>query len=154
MCTVLKQAVHFFCFFKFPLIAEVPRTDTANSHPSVQKPERATLFLVLCGNGIDVLQERTLQGFGVLFSNRHPNARLSLQDILCLISNVHRTETGGAFLLFFKFRLIVAASRTDTANSHPLVQKLERAMLFPVFVWEWYRYSARAILARLPHSVQ
>ena len=134
MCTVLKQAVHFFCFFKFPLIAEVPRTDTANSHPSVQKPERATLFLVLCGNGIDVLQERTLQGFGVLFSNRHPNARLSLQDILCLISNVHRTEIGGAFLLFFKFRRIAATPRTDTAGSHLLLQKPERAALFPAFV--------------------
>ena len=39
------------------LIAEVPRTDTADNHPSVQKPERAMLFPVLCGNGISVLQE-------------------------------------------------------------------------------------------------
>ena len=90
------------------------------------------LFLVLCGNGISVLQERTLQGFGVLLSNCHLNARLSLQGVLCLINNVHRTEIGGAFLLFFKFRRIAATPRTDTANSHPLVQKPERATLFLV----------------------
>ena len=46
MCTVLKQAVHFFCFFKFSLIAEVSKTDTADNHPLMQKPERAALFPV------------------------------------------------------------------------------------------------------------
>jgi len=73
-----------------------------------------------------------LQGFGVLLGNRHSNTRLSLQGVLCLINNVHRTEIGGAFLLFFKFRLIAAAPRTDTADSRPPVQKPERATLFLV----------------------
>ena len=56
---------------------------------------------------------------------RHSNTRLSLQGVLCLISNVHRTEIGGAFLLFFKFPLIAEVPRTDTADNHPPVQKLE-----------------------------
>ena len=63
-------------------------------------------------------------------------------------------ESGGAFFLFFKSRPIAAASKTDTADNHPPVQKPERAALFPVFVWEWYRYSARVNLARLPHSAR
>ena len=136
------------------MIVAAPKTDTADSHPLMQKPERAMLFPVLCGNGIGILQERTLQGFGVLLGNRHPNARLSLQGVLCLISNVHRTEIDGAFFLFFKFRLIVATPKTDTADSRPPVQKPERAALFPVFVWEWYQCSARANLERLRRSAR
>lgn len=58
ICKVDSAAGRFYArIFKFRLIVAAPKTDTADSHPLMQKPERAMLFPVLCGNGISVLQE-------------------------------------------------------------------------------------------------
>ena len=59
ICKVDSAAGRFYAadVFKPCLIAAAPKTDTADSRPPVQKPERAMLFPVLCGNGISVLQE-------------------------------------------------------------------------------------------------
>ena len=81
----------------------------------------------------------------------HLSGRIEpLLSYLCKVDSA----AGGFHANVFKPCLIAAASKTDTAGSHLLLQKPERAALFPVFVWGCDRCSARAILARLRRSAR